>query len=103
MSRMILLAMPFLMPIDAMAMAEAGRSRQAEHPPRDVRRLIERHESCVHFAGEFNGDGSARDREVNAAMAELRCDEVEQGAAALRRKYAGHPRALKALDAVDDL
>lgn len=68
--------------------------------PKDVRKFVERYETCVHFAGEFNGDGSERDHEVNATMKELRCDKVEQDAVALRRKYARHPDALKALDAV---
>ena len=32
--------------------------------PRDVIAFIERRTGCNHFAGEFNGDRSARDREV---------------------------------------
>lgn len=103
MSTRILAVFLMVLPIGVMAMAQTDVPKHAERLPREVREFLERHESCVHFAGEFNGDGSARDREVNAAMTELRCDEVEQDAAALRRTYARHPRALKALDAVDDL
>ena len=91
-----------VLPIGVMAMAQTDLSTHAERLPREVREFLERHESCVHFAGEFNGDGSARDREVNATMKNLRCDKVEKDAAALRRKYARHPDALKALDAFND-
>lgn len=87
----------------ALSASAAAATQDTGRVPRDVRRLVERFESCVHFAGEFNGDGSARDREVNATMTELRCDRVEQDAAVLRAKYARHPRALKVLDAVDGL
>lgn len=85
----------------ALSASAAAATQDTGRVPRDVRRLVERFESCVHFAGEFNGDGSVRDREVNATMTELRCDRVEQDAAALRVKYARHPRALKALDAIN--
>jgi hypothetical protein len=101
MNMMFLLALSLLMPAEATAMTDAGESARMVRLPKAVIRLLERHESCVHFAGEFNGDGSERDRDVNATMVELRCDEVEQDEAALRRKYARRPDALKALDAVD--
>jgi hypothetical protein len=77
----------------------AAATPDTHRVPREVRRMVERFEACVHFAGEFSGDGSERDREVNATMKNLRCDKVEKDAAALRRKYVRHPDALKALDA----
>lgn len=79
----------------------AAATSTADRLPREVRKLVDRYASCTHFAGEFNGDGSVRDREVNATMVKLRCDTVEQDAAALRGKHARHPGALKALDAID--
>jgi hypothetical protein len=66
--------------------------------PADAAALIERVESCHHFAGEFNGDRSERDREVNATMTELRCDTVEADAGAMRTKYADAAAVLDALE-----
>ncbi|GAA5786023.1 hypothetical protein YWS52_23460 [Chitiniphilus shinanonensis] len=42
--------------------------------PADASAVLGRAESCMHLAGEFNGDGSDNDREVTAAMNELDCD-----------------------------
>lgn len=36
--------------------------------PSDAQRVVDKLEACNHFAGELSGDGSTRDREVNAAM-----------------------------------
>ncbi|MHA6494409.1 hypothetical protein ACX0MV_14315 [Pseudomonas borbori] len=60
-------------------------------------------ESCFHFAGEFNGDQSERDKEVAAAMAELRCETIESEAAAIRQKYPENPAVIEALDRADEL
>jgi hypothetical protein len=65
--------------------------------PRDVAAFVDRRTSCNHFAGEFNGDRSARDREVTRAMKSLRCDRIEADEAALRRRHATSPTVLKAL------
>jgi len=54
---------------------------------------------CDHFAGEFGGDNSERDREVNARMDELRCgDELTAEVRALRGTRAGDPDAVARLD-----
>lgn len=103
MSTRIISAFLMVLPIGVMAMAQKGASRHPERLPNEVRKLVERYESCMHFAGEFNGDGSSRDRELNATMVELRCDKVGTDTAALRVKYARHPDALKALDAIEGL
>jgi hypothetical protein len=39
-------------------------------------RTIDQAESCLHLAGEFGGDQSDRDKEINQEMANLRCDDV---------------------------
>jgi hypothetical protein len=39
-------------------------------------RTINQAESCLHLAGEFGGDQSARDKEINQEMANLRCDNA---------------------------
>ena len=65
--------------------------------PRDVAAFIDRRTSCNHFAGEFNGDRSARDREVNQAMRELRCGTLERDEARLLRRHTDRPAATRAL------
>lgn len=86
--------------IAALPSASMAATPDSGRLPSDVRKLMERFESCMHFAGEFNGDGSERDREVNATMTELRCDKIEADAARMRGTYAKHPAASNALDAV---
>ena len=70
--------------------------------PRDVVAFIERRTGCNHFAGEFNGDRSARDREVTRAMRELRCGRLEADETRLRRRHAAKPQAVNALTASRD-
>jgi hypothetical protein len=70
--------------------------------PREVVAFIDRRTGCNHFAGEFNGDRSARDREVTKAMRELRCDRLDVDEARLRRRHAEKPPALKALTETRD-
>jgi hypothetical protein len=70
--------------------------------PREVIAFVERRTGCNHFAGEFNGDRSARDREVTKAMRELRCDRLETDEARLRRRHLAKPQVLNALTASRD-
>jgi hypothetical protein len=65
--------------------------------PVDARKVVERLAGCSHFAGEFNGDGSERDKEVAAATARLRCETIEQDASAIRTRYSGNRAVLEAL------
>jgi hypothetical protein len=39
-------------------------------------KVINQAEACLHLAGEFGGDQSDRDKEINQEMADLRCDDV---------------------------
>lgn len=71
--------------------------------PEDASMVASRLESCVHFAGEFNGDQSARDKEVTQAMDELRCDTIESEAAAMRQKYPGNTAVTQALEGANAL
>lgn len=71
--------------------------------PADAQAVIDRVASCFHFSGEFNGDGSARDKEVSATMAELRCDTIEQDEAAIRNRYPGNAAIRRALQAATEL
>ena len=65
--------------------------------PKDARRVVERLAGCLHFAGEFNGNGSQRDKDVSDAESELRCETIEQDAAAIRKRYAGNKSVQDAL------
>jgi len=71
--------------------------------PDDASTLADRLASCVHFAGEFNGDRSERDKEVAAAMADLRCDAIDADVAVIRNKYPGNTQVLEALKSADEL
>ena len=70
--------------------------------PRDVAAFIERRTGCNHFAGEFNGDRSARDHQVAKALRELRCDRLEADEARLRRRHLAKPQVPNALTASRD-
>jgi hypothetical protein len=71
--------------------------------PSDARQVAERLGSCSHFAGEINGDGSDRDKEVFSTMAALHCDTVGQDVLAIRQKYTGNQAVQEALDAASQL
>lgn len=68
--------------------------------PKDIAQLAERVRACQHFSGEINGDRSDRDKQVFAAMAQLRCEKTEDDVKMLRKKYAGNQAALAALDSL---
>lgn len=44
--------------------------------PSSVQALVARAEQCKHFAGEFNGDQSERDKAINNQMQTLGCDTL---------------------------
>ena len=71
--------------------------------PADAARVSARIEGCLHFAGEFNGDRSDRDREVTAAMTRLRCDRVARDAAAIKRRYPRNAAVQRAMEAAGEL
>ena len=83
---------------DAEAASSEPPAADAVSLPADVRAMVERLGLCTHFAGEFNGDRSERDREVNATMTELRCDSADAQAAVVRRRYESDPAVQDALD-----
>lgn len=65
-----------------------------------VARTIDRAESCLHMAGEFGGDQSDRDKEINQEMADPRCDDAVDSLKLLR---ATLPRSSKQRDQVREL
>ncbi|MCQ4166902.1 hypothetical protein [Tahibacter harae] len=70
--------------------------------PADARRVAERLAACNHFAGEINGDGGERDKEVGVSMTGLGCATIEKDVAAIRRKYAADPTVEEALKQAEE-
>lgn len=70
--------------------------------PAPVTAFIERSESCMHFAGEFSGDGSAHDVEISHKLAQLRCNALTPDLQALRRLYRSDARISTRLTAFDE-
>jgi hypothetical protein len=70
--------------------------------PAPLTKFVERSTACMHFAGEFNGDRSARDTEVNRRMDELHCNALPHELRTLRQRYHGDARISARLKAFDD-
>lgn len=70
--------------------------------PPDARDIAERAAGCLHFAGEINGDGGERDREVAVRMDELNCRTIDAEIAAMRAKYPDDAYLQRAFDLVSD-
>jgi hypothetical protein len=96
-SRGILLAVLLTQSILALPTANARTNW-----PTPVAKFIERSERCMHFSGEFNGDGSARDAEVNHRMDALRCNSLPADLKALRKRYRADARITKRLGAFEE-
>jgi len=66
------------------ALVSLPAAAAGETPPRfskdeqPLRQAVEDAAMCFHFAGEFGGDGSARDREVKREMAKVCKDDSQQ-------------------------
>jgi hypothetical protein len=65
--------------------------------PADVKAFVMRARGCGHWAGEepYNKERAA---DINKALTELKCDQLDAAEVALRRKYAGSLAAQQALD-----
>ena len=82
----------------ALSCAAAQAAGDAPKLPADAAKLVDRLANCTHFAGEFNGDQSEHDRQVNKTLMELGCNRIDTDVAAMRSKYAGNAAVLQALD-----
>lgn len=65
--------------------------------PANVATLIDRATQCQHFAGEINGDLSARDKEVMATMQGLQCELIATELSLAAQQYQGTPHIRHAL------
>ncbi len=70
--------------------------------PTPVAKFFGRSEGCMHFAGEFNGDRSARDAGIHRRMDELRCNALPHDLQQLRQRYRTDARVNARLEAFDE-
>ena len=68
-----------------------------EKLPRDVARFVENAEMCEHFAGEWDDNDKARQREITQAVASS-CGQAQRQWKRLSTKYAGQPAIKKVID-----
>ena len=85
--------------VTAALMSGCVHSNEQVDVPADAQRMADRLSACTHFSGEINGDRSERDREVYAAMTELRCDTIDADVSTMRNQYPGNQAVQAALDA----
>ncbi|WP_298400887.1 hypothetical protein [Janthinobacterium sp.] len=68
-----------------------------EKLPRDVAQFIEQAQMCEHFAGEWDDNDKARQREITQAI-EQSCGQAQRQWKRLSTKYAGQPAIKKVID-----
>ena len=69
------------------ATAKQTLDRAHSAVPSAVQNFLKRAELCEHFGGEFNGDRSERDREVNRELERYKCDQIPSELRTLKAKY----------------
>lgn len=79
---------------DPLAHLKKGQSK-------DVIELVDRLVGCNHWSGEDAYDAE-RGQEIASALAELKCERLEQDLAATRKRYAKRSRTLKVLQQEED-
>ena len=61
-----------------------------EKLPKDVERFVENAQMCEHFAGEWDDNDKARQREITQAVTSS-CGQAQKQWKRLSAKYAGQP------------
>jgi len=69
-----------------------------EKLPQDVAKFVEHAQMCEHFAGEWDDNDKARQREIIAAVDDA-CGQAQRQWKRLSAKYAGQPAIKKVIDA----
>ena len=83
----------------AFALAAAAPPAPQRPLPPDVRRFIDKRDTCEHWIGE-EGYDAARQREINRNVRQS-CTGVDRELDRLRRVYRHNPRVLAALKDYD--
>jgi hypothetical protein len=67
--------------------------------PKDVADYIPRLTGCIHWGGEYGGDETPAERvkQINDAMAELKCDTIEAEGKALDARYKNNAAIVQRL------
>jgi hypothetical protein len=73
--------------------AAAPRPAATADTPAEIVKFLDRRAGCDHWTGEEPYD-AARRREIEAAIADLKCARIERDEAALRKRYAADPALL---------
>ena len=68
-----------------------------EKLPKDVAKFVENAQMCEHFAGEWDDNDKARQREITQAVASS-CGQAQRQWKRLSTKYAGQPAIKKVID-----
>ena len=68
-----------------------------EKLPQDVAKFVENAQMCEHFAGEWDDNDKARQREIIAAVDDS-CGRAQRQWKRLAAKYAGQPRLRTIID-----
>ena len=68
-----------------------------EKLPKDVARFVENAEMCEHFAGEWDDNDKARQREIIAAVDDS-CGQAQRQWKRLAARYAKQPRLQKIIN-----
>ena len=89
-----------LIAVQNVTIAEAAAAKN-QPLPKSVNVFIQRYSTCYHYAGEFNGDRSIRDAQLNRQMAKLRCDTIEKDMQQFRKKHATNKKIMAALIQLD--
>jgi hypothetical protein len=95
-------ALLLLFVMSAVAAPEDDLAAMAKSLPRDVRAFIERKSECNHWAGEDPYD-AARGKEIERAVARLKCEALDRDEANLKRRYAKDAAVHKALAQADEI
>lgn len=98
--KFFLITMMVVSSVSTSAVADSISANQ-QALPKDARVFLQRYEACGHFSGEFNGDGSARDRELKHQMERLGCDTIKQDEKKFRKKYNHNKKVMAAIIAID--
>ncbi|TNC74412.1 hypothetical protein FHI69_21450 [Janthinobacterium lividum] len=67
-----------------------------EKLPKDVAKFVENAQMCEHFAGEWDDNDKARQREIIAAVNDA-CGQAQRQWKRLSAKYAGQPKLQKVI------
>lgn len=68
--------------------------------PSDVQKIIKKAQHCYYLSGEFNGDGSERDKDINKLLMRNKCVDISKKLHTLKIKYKRQRDVLISLEAV---